>query len=123
MEPTLLPVVRSCRREARLISHVRPLSERTVNNDEALQLLEKELATFRDQSYEDLVRRISSGSLDYERSAASAAKYQVGIQFLWDDRPGGNIRVMGLIDDGGWRAFLPLTRSFIKSADGSFVRE
>jgi hypothetical protein len=94
-----------------------------VNNEEALQLLEKELATFRDQSYDDLVRRVSSGSLDYERSAASAAKYQVEIQFFWDDRPGGNIRVMGSIDDCGWRAFLPLTRSFIKSADGSFVGE
>jgi hypothetical protein len=94
-----------------------------VNNEEALQLLEKELATFRVQSYDDLARRISSGSLDYERSGASAAKYQVEIQFLWDDRPGGNIRVMGSIDDGGWRAFLPLSRSFIKSADGSFVGE
>ncbi len=94
-----------------------------MNNEEALQLLEEELATFRDQPYDDLVRRISSGSLDYERAAASAAKYQVEVQFFWDDRPGGNIRVMGSIDDGGWRAFLPLSRSFIKSADGSFVGE
>ena len=33
-----------------------------MNNEEALQLLEEELATFRDQSYDDLARRISSGS-------------------------------------------------------------
>jgi len=30
---------------------------------------------------------------------------------------------MASIDDGGWRAFAPLTRSFIKRADGSFVDE
>jgi hypothetical protein len=30
---------------------------------------------------------------------------------------------MGSIDDGGWRAFVPISRSFIKSADGSFVGE
>jgi hypothetical protein len=31
--------------------------------------------------------------------------------------------VLGSIDDGGWRAFAPLTRSFIKSPDGTFVGE
>ena len=94
-----------------------------MNNDEALRVLEEELAIFRDEPYDDLVRRISTGSLDCERSAASGAKYQVEVQFFWDDRPGGNIRVIGSIDDGGWRAFLPLSRSFIKAGDGSFVGE
>jgi hypothetical protein len=94
-----------------------------MNNDEAIQLLERELATFRDTPYAELVRRIEGGLLDYERSAASGTKYQVEIQFFWDNQPGGNVRVVGLIDDGGWRAFLPLSRSFIKSADDSFVGE
>lgn len=94
-----------------------------MNNEEAIHLLERELTRFRDESYADLVRRIPAGSLDYERAAASGTKYQLEIQFFWDDRPGGNIRVWGSIDDGGWRAFVPLNRSFIKSADGSFVGE
>jgi hypothetical protein len=47
----------------------------------------------------------------------------VEIQTFWDSQPGGNVRVMGSIDDGGWRAFLPLSRSFIKSAVDSFVGE
>jgi len=94
-----------------------------MNNEEALQVIEEELAIFRAESYDYLVQRISAGSLDCERSAASGAKYQVQVQFFWDDRPGGNIRVMGSIDDVGWREFLPLSRSFIKSADGSFVGE
>jgi hypothetical protein len=94
-----------------------------MNNDEATQLLERELAGFRDEPYTDLVGRIPAGSMDYQRSAVSGVKYQLEIQFFWDDRPGGNIRVMGSIDDGSWRAFVPLSRSFIKSADGSFVGE
>ena len=94
-----------------------------MNREEAIQVLERELASLRGEPYADLVRRIPAGSLDYERSAASGANYQIAIQFFWDDGPGGNIRVMGSIDDGGWRAFIPLSRSFIKSADGSFVGE
>jgi hypothetical protein len=42
---------------------------------------------------------------------------------LWDDRAGGNIRVIASIDDGGLHAFAPLTDSFIKAPDGSFVGE
>ncbi len=94
-----------------------------MNREEAIQLLEHELAGFRDESYADLVRRIPAGSVEYERSAPSGAKYQIEIQFLWDNGAGGDIRVMGSIDDGGWRAFMPLCRSFIKEADGSFVGE
>jgi hypothetical protein len=31
--------------------------------------------------------------------------------------------VLGSIDDGGWRAFKPLCRDFIKAPDGSAVKE
>jgi len=94
-----------------------------MNSEEATQLLERELASFRGESYTRLALRIPSGSLHVERPAADGATYQLEFQFFWDDRAGGNIRVMGSIDDGGWRAFVPITRSFIKSADGSFVGE
>ena len=40
---------------------------------------------------------------------------------MWDDPARGNIRVMGSVDDGRWRAFMPLNRSFIKAPDGTFV--
>ena len=42
---------------------------------------------------------------------------------IWDDEPGGNVRVMVSIDDGGLRAFVPMTESFIKSPSGEFVGE
>jgi hypothetical protein len=92
-------------------------------NKEAAQLLEQELAAFRREPYADLVGRVSEGSLNFERAGPSGRKYQLEIQFFWDDRPGGDIRVAGSIDDGGWRAFVPLNRGFIKSADGYFVDE
>jgi hypothetical protein len=90
-----------------------------MNNEEATALLDQELAAFRDEHHEALVRRVLAGSLNFERTAASGAKYQVEIQFLWDDQPGGPIRVVGSIDDGGLRAFVPLTLDFIKSSGNS----
>jgi hypothetical protein len=42
---------------------------------------------------------------------------------MWDDDYQQNIRVMGAVDDGGWRAFMPLTDSFIMAPDSSFVGE
>jgi hypothetical protein len=39
--------------------------------------------------------------------------YQVEVQFLWDDKPGDTIRVVGSIDDGGLRAFFPVTESLL----------
>ncbi len=94
-----------------------------MNTDEALQVLEGELAGYRDQPYAELARRVQSGPVVRECQGRSGASYQMEVECDWDDRPGGNIRVMASIDDGGWRAFVPLTRSFIKSADGSFVGE
>jgi hypothetical protein len=42
---------------------------------------------------------------------------------VWDDRTGGDLRVIGSIDDGGWRAFRPLSSDFIVRPDGTFVGE
>jgi hypothetical protein len=92
-----------------------------MDNDEAVVLLEAELAPFREESYDQLLGRMSAEGLAFERVAPSGAKYQVDIQVFWDDRRNGNIRVRGSIDDGGWRAFIPLCRDFIKAPDGSFV--
>jgi hypothetical protein len=58
-----------------------------------------------------------------EVSGVSETQYQVTIQVFWDSKPHGDLRVVGSIDDGGWRAFLPLSDSFIMAPDGSFVGE
>ena len=38
---------------------------------------------------------------------------------FWDDQEGGNMRVLGAVDDGGWRAFVPLCEDFIKTPSGN----
>jgi hypothetical protein len=94
-----------------------------MNKEEAIALLEAELAQFRAASYTQLVARMAAGPIHVERIARSRIKYQVEIQVCWDNPPDGNIRVMGSIDDGGWRAFVPFNRDFIKAPDGTFVGE
>ncbi|HYN06389.1 MAG TPA: hypothetical protein VES67_03270 [Vicinamibacterales bacterium] len=94
-----------------------------MDNTQAIHLLDEAMQEFRREPYRDLVTRIGQGPVTAERQGADAAQYQLEFSFVWDDRPGGNVRVIGSIDDGGWRAFVPVTRSFIKSADESFVDE
>ena len=47
----------------------------------------------------------------FEATGESGRSYQGDVQVVWDDKPAGAIRVMASIDDGGWRAFVPLTES------------
>ena len=89
-----------------------------MDNEEAIRLLERDMDALRHESYADLARRVDT-SREYELMGSGGARYQVEIQFLWDNRHGGDVLVMGSIDDGGWRAFVPLTRSFIKSNGGA----
>jgi hypothetical protein len=42
---------------------------------------------------------------------------------MWDGRDRINILVVGSIDDGGLRAFVPLCDSFIARPDESFIGE
>ena len=48
--------------------------------------------------------------------------YQIEIEAEWDDQPGGAVRVVGAIDDGSFRTFLPLSAEFIVAPDGSLFR-
>lgn len=93
-----------------------------MNKREAKQLLANELAKWRHKSHAELASHIGR-SHDTEVQNSSRKPYYLEIQVFWDDRPGDNIRVLGSIDDGGWRAIVPLTDDFILSPDGSFVGE
>jgi hypothetical protein len=93
-----------------------------MNNKEAKNILKEELKKFRSTSYTALRNRL--GEIDsIEIKGQSGAKYQIEIQIIWDGDQDSNIRVIGSIDDGGLRAFFPLTESFIMAPDGSFVGE
>jgi hypothetical protein len=94
-----------------------------MDNQEAAAVLERELDSFRQEPYSELVRRIDLEPVVLERRGKGTTSFQIEIEFLWDGPKGGNVLVIGSVDDGGWRAFVPITRSFIKAADGSFVGE
>jgi hypothetical protein len=40
--------------------------------------------------------------------AVSGERYQIEVQVFWDASEKRTLRVLGSIDDGGWRALLPL---------------
>ena len=92
-----------------------------MDNEEAVAVLERELAVLGGAPYADLVARIAAGPRSIERSAPSGVTYQMEIDVRWDDHPGGNVRVVGSVDDGRFRVLAPLTRWFIKAEDDSFV--
>ena len=88
-----------------------------MDNAEALQLLREAMEPYRDIDFHSLEERV--GSLEArEVTGASGRSYQVEMQVLWDSTPGGDIRVLGSVDDGGWRAFLPLSLDFIIHHEG-----
>lgn len=92
-----------------------------MNTREAIDVLLREMEAFRREPYLRLVQRIGQGPDVCERTGESGVTYQLEIECLWDGVRDGDVHVIASIDDGGLRAFVPITRSFIKSADGSFV--
>ena len=94
-----------------------------MDKAEARGILEAELAPLRSASYSDLVTRLLDHEESYERVGASGTRYAVEIRAFWDGVPQGNLRVRAMIDDSGWRAFIPVVEDFIRAPDGSFVGE
>ena len=94
-----------------------------MDKQETRSLLTEQLARYRALSYADLVAMIGQDDC-VEISSPSGQLYQVEYGAFWDNKPGGNVRVILSIDDGTFRAaFSPLTDSFIKAPDGTFIDE
>jgi len=94
-----------------------------MNKKEARQIIQAELESYRAKPYSELVKMIDAEPVTGEVTGPSGKLYQIEIQAFWDGKPNGDIRVMGCIDDGGWRAVHPLTDDFIKSPSNNFVGE
>jgi len=85
-------------------------------------LLAHECEMWRKRSYAELVATMGRDCCEHSDVVGpSGTTYQVEVNVFWDGAPGPNVRVLLSIDDGGWRAFVPLTDSFIMAPDGSFV--
>ena len=93
-----------------------------MDNAAARAILLKELSAYRDRSYAELTALIGPEAFRREVTQ-DGVTYQLVIDLVWDDQPNGPVRVIGSVDNGGWRAFVPVSESFIKAPDGSFVDE
>jgi hypothetical protein len=93
-----------------------------MDNDEARGILRSYLDEWRRRTYAELAAEVGH-SRQFETTGQSGTRYQVDVQIRWDDKINGDIRVLGGIDDGGWRAMFPLTDDFIIGPDGRFVGE
>jgi hypothetical protein len=91
-----------------------------MDNVEAISILRDYLRMYRQHSYGDLVELVGTREVA-ELGGPSGAVYQIEVAVHWDHRPGGAIRVLGAVDDGGWRAVVPLTDDFILAPDGTFI--
>jgi len=88
-----------------------------MNREEALGLLNAKLDAYRKLSYAELAARIGDEEFP-EVVGPSSTEYQMEIQIRWDHKPGGDIRVMGSIDDGTFRgAFKPVCSDLIVNPD------
>jgi len=87
-------------------------------------ILEQQIGSLRERPYSELKQLVEARVIQtLEIVGASGTRYNVEAQALWDSKKRDNIRVLASIDDGGTRAFHPVTCDFIKAPDGSFVGE
>jgi hypothetical protein len=85
-----------------------------MNKSEAHKILGEQLARF--GSHTELVPLVESRHVEtLEVRGESGTAYQVEVQFFWDDVRRRIVRVVGSIDDGGIRAFVPLTETLLIS--------
>jgi hypothetical protein len=70
------------------------------------------LASWRRRRYNDLVSSI--GQCEHSTvPGPSGSEYQIQVEVHWNDQPGGHLRVLGAVDDGGLRALNPITHDFL----------
>ena len=94
-----------------------------MDRSEAQALLRVQLNDYRTRPYASLMELVGTSERT-EVAGPSGQPYQCVVNLMWDDKPGGNIRVLAAIDDGTFRtAVVPMTDDFIKAPDGSFVGE
>ena len=93
-----------------------------MDKGEAMAILERQLERYRGLRYGELLRLMDESQY-LEVTGRGGTHYQIKIYAYWDDERLAHLRVVGTIDDGGWRAFAPLSSDFIVAPDGSFVGE
>jgi hypothetical protein len=94
-----------------------------MDKDEARRILDRRMTELRNEPYERLKSHWLHQPDCEQITADSGAEYQVEIEAFWDDASAGHLPLVASIDDGGWRALVPITAGFIVAPDGSFIGE
>jgi hypothetical protein len=95
-----------------------------MDDDEARELLSRRVSELRELPYTELKERWLRQPDCEQVRGLSGVEYQIEIEAFWDDFAAKHLRLVLSIDDGrGWRAFAPITDSFIIAPDGHFVGE
>lgn len=97
-----------------------PLPLAPMNKTDARRVLSERLELYRQLPYSDLAAKVGRTETAEVPNDPGAA-WQLEFQVVWDGPRDGDVRVIGSIDDGGIRAFIPVTDSFIKRTNGTFV--
>lgn len=89
-----------------------------MDRDEARRVLTMKLTPYRELSYPELVTKIGNDE-HLPCTGPSGTDYQIEIQFVWDDKKDGDVRVLAAIDDGSiCGAFRPVCEDFTVRQDG-----
>ena len=89
-----------------------------MDRDEAKRLLTQELNALAARRYDELVALINHDDVNTLKGP-SGITYQIETSVFWDSEQNRNLHIVASIDDGGWRAFVPLTDSLIMKPDGT----
>jgi hypothetical protein len=92
-----------------------------MDEKEAGAILAEHLNLYRSRSHAELAAWVRERRIDTAEVVGQSGKeYQIEVVFFWDDKPDGDVLVIGSIDDGrGIRASLPRTDSFALSPEGA----
>jgi|RhiMetdeSRZDD1v2_1073273.scaffolds.fasta_scaffold77083_1 hypothetical protein len=92
-----------------------------MNREIARKELHTYLEKFRARSYKELTQLLDEPQRDTVVGEDGTA-YEIEVQIRWEKAPGGDVRVVGLIDDKRLvSAILPVSRDFIVTPEGEVL--
>jgi hypothetical protein len=88
----------------------------------ARKLLKDELQILRTRPFSFFTQSVNK-TIHKKTVGPDGNGYQIEVEVFWDGRRGGNIRVMGSVNDGKLGTVKPLTEDFIITPAGIFLAE
>jgi len=81
-----------------------------MNRTKALSILRAEAAKYAGRRYNDLIHLIDN-SINEPVLGPDGVEYQIEAGAVWDDMPNGQLRLFFSVDNGGFSAYFPVSRT------------